>query len=88
MQDIDATSFTIVTVGDQTSTTTSGQLISGVFSMSSSLPISAGNPQTINFQYALAPNGTSINLSVNDDSDVLTCGLGLASNSSFSATRQ
>jgi hypothetical protein len=82
----DTTSFTIKTTGNAQCTYLNGQ--SCVFGSSAYLPISAANPVTTNFQFALSPSGTSLNLAVNDNTDQLTCALGTTYSSKFSATRQ
>jgi hypothetical protein len=85
---IDSSSFTIQTVGDMKCVYQSNNQNCNMGQDSSSLPISSMNPMTMNFQYAVSPSGSSLNLSVNDQTDVLTCGLGTNYSSSFLSIRQ
>ncbi|MEO5969073.1 MAG: hypothetical protein ABIQ95_04030 [Bdellovibrionia bacterium] len=84
IKSFDATSFTIQTVGDIQCVTNGQPCRFGYMSSS----ITAATPARINFQYALSPSGTSLGLSVNDNTDILTCAIDTTYSSSFLSTRQ
>jgi hypothetical protein len=84
IKSFDATSFTIQTVGDIQCVTNGQPCRFGTSSSS----ITAATPARINFQYALNLTGTSLGLSVNDNTDLLTCGIDTSYSSSFLTTRQ
>ena len=85
MNAIDTTSFSIQTIGSMKCTLLDGTPCPTAFVNSANSNVPAGS--TIDFQYILNPNGSSITLSVNDQTDILSCGLGSSNSSSFTATR-
>jgi len=83
---IDGTSFSIQTKGSMQCALLDGTPCPTLFTNTANTNVPTG--ATIDFQYILDTSGTSVTLSVNDQTDILSCGLGNSNSSSFLASRQ